>query len=47
MTTKAKITDLIASVAVFGTDYETYCLSTHKTPRGANLSTIDLFQKLI
>jgi len=47
MTTNTKITDVIASVAVFGTDYETYCLSTHKAPRGANLPTMDLFQKLI
>ena len=47
MTTNTKITDVIATVAVFRTNYETYCLSTHKTPRGANLPIMDLFQKLI
>jgi hypothetical protein len=46
MTTNIKIYAVIATVAVFGTNCETYCLSTHKTPRGADLPVMDLFQKL-
>jgi len=47
MTTNTKITDVIATVAVFRTTGGVYHLLDDKTPRGANLPTTDLFQKLI
>jgi len=47
MTTNTKIYAVIATVKVFGTNCKTYCLSAHKTLRGANLPAMDLFQKLI
>jgi hypothetical protein len=46
MITKAKITNVIATVAVFGTTGGVYHLLGDEAPRGADLSAMDLFQKL-
>ncbi len=47
MTTNTKITDVIASVAVFGTTGGVYHLLGDEAPRGADLPAMNLFQKLI
>lgn len=47
MATNTKITDVIATVTVFGTTGGAYHLLGDEAPRRADLPAMDLFQKLI